>query len=170
METISMAATLVAESELAGAEDPIRLTLTRAELEEALAFDESAELYLEFTREEEQYALDVAWTQEELEQLLTTDGGEITLIFDVGDFVRAIDKDVEAHGLRQRALVLTVAVASAAVATSAAAAAGTAGAAAVKPDAKRFHGIEITAKRFHGVSPDAKRFHGVKPQGTRGGF
>jgi hypothetical protein len=168
MDTISVAATLVPESELAGVDDSIRLTLTQAELEEALAFDESAELHLDVMRDGEQHGLDVIWTQEELEQMLRTGGGEITLMFDSDDFVRAIEDDVEAHGLRQRALVLTVAVASAAVATSTAAAGTTA--ASVKPDAKRFHGIEITAKRFHEVGPDAKRFHGVKPQATRGGF
>jgi len=84
----------------------------------------------------------------------------------------AIDGDVEAHGLRKQALVLTVAVASAATAASAAAAGGTPDGRhfAVTPDAKRFHGIEITTKRFHGVGPDTKRFHGFRPDGTRGGF
>jgi len=108
----------------------------------------------------EQRALSVAWKRDDLERLLELDGSEFTLMFKSDDLERAIDDDVEAHGVRNRALVLSVAVAGAAVAASTAAAAGQHRPASREPSAStdRDH-----RQALPGVSPDAKGFHGVRP-------
>lgn len=60
----------------------------------------------------------VDWDQESLEQILaSTEDQEIELWFDERQLALAFD-DVEAHGLRERAAVLTLAVAAAGVAAS----------------------------------------------------
>jgi len=169
---INTTATLAPTDDVDAADDAVPVTMSRAEVEEVLALEELPELLLDVTRGDgEQHALSVAWTRDDVERLFETDG-DITLLFKGADLERAIADDVEAHGLRKGALVLTVAVASAAAAASSAAAGGgtpdgrhLAGG----PDAKRFHGIEITGRHFHGVAPDAKRFHGIKPASGRWG-
>ena len=60
----------------------------------------------------------VDWDQETLEQLLaSTEDQQIELRFDERELARAFD-DVEGHGLRQRAALLTVAVAAAGASSS----------------------------------------------------
>ena len=120
METMTTTASFVPASELADELDAITATVTRAEVEEALASPEPPELFLELLRNgDEQLELSVAWTRDDLEQLLgDADGSEITLMFERDRLERAINEDVEAHGLRERALVLTVAAATAATAAS----------------------------------------------------
>jgi hypothetical protein len=57
----------------------------------------------------------VTWERKDLESLLRqTEGAAVTLSFDRAVLEQALDEDVEAHGLRERALVLTVAAATAA--------------------------------------------------------
>ena len=83
---------------------------------------------------DERFEVSVAWKQDDLERLLgQTDGDAIRLMFERDDLEQAIG-DVEAHGLRDRALVLTVAAATAAAAAS------TASNAAAAPAAGRLGG------------------------------
>jgi hypothetical protein len=163
MEAIPATAALVGADE-PNAGNGASVRLARQEIEEALALTEPPELALTATAADgRQHELSVAWTRADLERLLASDGPEIELLFDTDELESALDEDVELHDLRRPALVLTVALVGAAAASSAA----TAATPADSPNAKRFHGIELTAKRFHGVEPDAKRFHGVKPDAKR---
>src|SRR5437764_1414662 len=89
--------------------------ISRREVAEALQDSErSPELYLDIERQgEERSTIGISWSHDELEQLLgRASGEEILLTFDRDELQSAFD-DVEAHGLRQRALVLAVATAGA---------------------------------------------------------
>ena len=127
MEVASTNATLVDGRELS---DGVTATIPRAEFEAALASAEPAELFLEVTHpegeaEREKHDVSVRWSRADLERLLAeTSGSEITLAFDRERLERLLaDRDVEAHGFREKALVLTVAAATAATGASSAAAA-----------------------------------------------
>jgi hypothetical protein len=94
----------------------IGTVVTRAEVAEAAAGTElPASLLLDLERigDEATAMVAVDWDQETLEQLLaSTEDQEIGLWFDEGELAMAFD-EVEGHGLRQRAAVLTLAVAAA---------------------------------------------------------
>ncbi len=123
MEVASTKATLVESRDVSGS---VTATIPRAEFEAALASEERAELFLEVSRPEEGLKRDVsvAWSRDDLERLLAdTEGTAITLTFDRSELEEAADPEVEAHGLRDKALVLTVAAAAAAGGASSAAAA-----------------------------------------------
>lgn len=122
MEMTSTTASLVKADDLEAEFAAITATISRAEVEEALGSGERPELFLELMRDgDEQYELSVAWDREDLERMLgETDGEAITLMFERDGLERAVDDDLEAHGLRERALVLTVAAATAAAAASSA--------------------------------------------------
>jgi hypothetical protein len=101
----------------------VTTTLPRAEVEEVLRLEDGPiELYLDLLRPEDGEArtVRVGWDHDDLERILDASSGEtITLGFDRGELEKAFEEaDVEGHGLRERALVLTVAVATAAGATS----------------------------------------------------
>src|SRR5689334_21028915 len=73
----------------------------------------SPELYLDLTQGDERSTIGIGWSHEELEQLLDrANGDDIMFSFDRDELQLAFD-DVEAHGLRDKALVFTVAVAGA---------------------------------------------------------
>jgi hypothetical protein len=73
----------------------------------------SPELYLDLTQGDERSTIGIGWSHEELEQLLdSATGDHILFSFDRDELQLAFD-DVEAHGLREKALVFTVAVAGA---------------------------------------------------------
>jgi hypothetical protein len=76
--------------------------------------DSSPELYLDIDRQgEERSTIGISWSHDELEQLLgRASGDDILLTFDRDELQSAFD-DVEAHGLRQKALIFTVAAAGA---------------------------------------------------------
>jgi hypothetical protein len=119
MDDLRTRARLV-DSDRAGS---IGTVIPRAEIEEAATGTEfPATLLLELERigtesgGEARIAVD--WDQETLEQLLaSTEDREIGLWFDEDELSLAFD-DVEAHGLRQRAAVLAVAVAAAGASTT----------------------------------------------------
>jgi len=99
----------------------IPATFARSEVEDALAADGDVALRLEISRRAdgaddfEAHTLEIAWDRSELEGLLEkTSGDAVTLTFDAGQLADAMDADVEAHDLRERVLVLTVAAATAA--------------------------------------------------------
>jgi hypothetical protein len=102
------------------AEGALTATLPRADIEAALKDDVGADLFLEIARiqngERNDRKIKVAWTKSELEDLLKqASGDQVTLTFDPAEVERMLDDpDFEAHGLRERALVITVAVATAA--------------------------------------------------------
>jgi hypothetical protein len=94
----------------------IGTVVTRTEIAEAAAgteFPASLLLDLERIGDEATAMVAVDWDQEALEQLLaSTQDDEIGLWFDEGELAMAFD-EVEGHGIRQRAAVLTLAVAAA---------------------------------------------------------
>src|SRR4051794_41119510 len=100
----------------------VTATLRRSEIEQAArAGDDSVELLLDVTRghgaDVEAHSLAVEWNQADLDRLLREagDGDEVTIAFDPDEIDAEIDAntDVEAHGLREKALVLSVVAVSA---------------------------------------------------------
>jgi hypothetical protein len=117
---MDMASTRVALVDAFDSPDSVTATIPRAEFEAALASEEPAELFLEVEQpqtgtEGERRDISVAWSRAELEQLLarTTDSA-ITIAFDRDELERLLADDVEAHGMRQKAAVLSIAVVAAA--------------------------------------------------------
>jgi hypothetical protein len=100
----------------------IGTVLTRDEIAETAARGEfPATLLLELDREgTAQARVAVDWDEHMLDQLLaSTEDEEIALWFDERELARAFDEpDVEAHGLRERAAVLAIAVTAAGVSTT----------------------------------------------------
>ena len=157
----STRAALVGINDLDAEFAAVTATLPRAEVEEAAQADEPPELVLEVQRQGEDdgaAAVSVEWTRADLERLLrNTTGDKVTLVFRRDQLEEAVSAaDVEAHGLRERMLVLTVAAATAAAAGSSIASAapdsgvgpgqGTAAVSAVHDEAGlTTRGIEATA-------------------------
>jgi hypothetical protein len=112
MEVASTKASLVGTRDFA---DSVTATIPRAEFEAALATDEPAELFIEVKQPSGDTGdLAVAWDRADLERLLSeSTGPTVTLAFE-RDELEGILADVEAHGIRQKALILTVAAAAAA--------------------------------------------------------
>jgi hypothetical protein len=128
MEQVRARAALAPAS---GLDDGLSTTIARSEIQDALAADEAPiELMLDLTRFSDGEATEtrnvaIAWERSDLEQLLkAAQGDEIVLTFDRETLRQAMEDDVEGHGIRETALLLTVA---------AAAAAGTAAGAAAEP-------------------------------------
>jgi hypothetical protein len=117
---------LVDASTLSARPQQIAATLPRLELEEASRLQEPPELILDLERRSngdvEAHTLRVAWTDDQLKELLRDSSGEdITLFFDAGELQAALaDEDIEAHGMREKtAAVITVAAMAAGVAAAA---------------------------------------------------
>jgi hypothetical protein len=111
---------------------PITAVLARSELEAALRADESAGLWFEFEREdEEMHRLTIELGSADLEEILRlSTGDEVVFAIDADPVVSLFDEpDVEAHGMRG-ALAIAVVAAAVAAPTSLAAAPQTASAAA----------------------------------------
>ena len=95
------------------AERAVTTIVPREEIAGALhAPDRSPELYLDVTRGEERGTIGISWSPDELERLLEGTGDDIVLTFDRHELETVFD-DVEAHGLREKALVFAVAAAGA---------------------------------------------------------
>ena len=92
----------------------ITTIVPRVEVAEALRDrDRSPELYLDLDRGDEQSTIAIGWSHDELEKLLDrASGDDIVFTFDRDELISMFD-EVEAHGLREKALVFTVAVAGA---------------------------------------------------------
>jgi hypothetical protein len=90
-------------------------SISRTEIEEAMGAAEPLELILDITRFSDGEAAEtrsvaVAWQPRDLEQLLRQAEGErVTLTFDGEALRQVMEEDVEAHGLREKAVVLAVA-------------------------------------------------------------
>jgi len=100
----------------------VTATLRRSEIEQATrSGDESVELLLDVRRGQgadvEAHSLAVEWSPADLDRLLreADEADEVTIAFDRDEMGAAMDAetDVEAHGLREKALVLTVVAVSA---------------------------------------------------------
>lgn len=99
----------------------VTAVLSRADIEHAARADERAELMLDVQHgagpDVEAHTLSVVWTRDDLEKLLESDPrDEVTITFDREQLEDALmlEADVEAHGLRQKALIFTVLVGTAA--------------------------------------------------------
>ena len=96
----------------------VTATVRREEVEEALRSHERPELFLDVARASEQETRRIAvdWEREDLGELLrTARGDEVVFHFDQRELEQALEEpEVEGHGLRERALVLTVAATAAA--------------------------------------------------------
>jgi hypothetical protein len=141
-------------------------TVPRGEVEEALRADAGpVDLLLDVERvaedgdgrETQRVAL--AWEHEDLERLLASaSGDEVSLTFDEEELRRLLDEDVEAHGMRQKLAVISVAAGMAAIGAGSAAAAaapsgGSAGSTPVAASATHATASEISTG-LTGVSSD----------------
>jgi MYXO-CTERM domain-containing protein len=111
MDEVSMKAKLV---DSVGAAPGLTFTLPRSEVDEALqAGAEESELLLDVVQatngHKEQRRVAVAWEPADLERLAREGTGErITLAIDPESLEQAFQTDVEAHGIRQTALALSI--------------------------------------------------------------
>jgi hypothetical protein len=171
MEQMTARAALVPASDLG---DGLTTTIPRSDIQAVLAAEEEPiELVLDITRFSDGEAaatreISVAWERTDLEQLLSgAQGDDIVLTFDREALGRATD-DVEAHGLRETALVL--AVAATAVAGGAASAAAEPGASyggttpivqSTSPDDRAFARGQVATG--DGIAADDRAFARVPP-------
>jgi hypothetical protein len=176
MDTTSVRARLVEPTDLDEEFRAITATIPRSEVEAALSSELRPELYLDVRRpgaaEAEERTVAVAWEKDDLERLL--DGARqdaITFSFAYDELERAFDApDVEAHGFRERALVLTVAAVAATGAGAAGAAAGIdggTGATTTAAAAQVTHGEAATASTL--VQPPANDEAGLSSRGIQVG-
>jgi hypothetical protein len=128
MEVTSTKAALVPSGDIAG-ESRLTVTLPRVDVEAALAEPEMPELVLDVLRatggepDVEKHQISVSWDPADIRQLLErTPGDAISFAFEPGELEKLITDDTELHGLREKALVLSVAVVAAAGGASVAAA------------------------------------------------
>jgi hypothetical protein len=117
MQELSARAALVTAPEVT---DGLTTVVSREEVTEALrAADSPLDLILDVTRfsngdPAETRNLTVAWERGDLEELLRqSEGDQIVLTFDREAIRQAMEADVEAHGIREKALVLAVAAVAA---------------------------------------------------------
>jgi hypothetical protein len=118
MEDLRTQAQLVAFDPARAGTGSIGTVISRAEIADAAARKEfPATLLLDLDRvgTAAQARVAVDWDEPTLEKVLgSTEDNEIALWFDEGELARAFDeRDVEGHGLRQRAAVLAIAVTAA---------------------------------------------------------
>jgi hypothetical protein len=135
-----------ARAEVADAVDDSRLAVSvpRNEVERVLATDEEVDLVLDVVRtngEREKRRIFLTWDREALRHLVDQGGERIIVAIDPDSLQKALDADVEAHGLREMGATLAIAV-------TALGGAGAAGAAvtegAFQPFVTDFPSIEAT--------------------------
>jgi hypothetical protein len=104
-----------ARAEVADAVDDSRLAVSvpRNEVERVLATDEEVDLVLDVVRtngEREERRIFLAWDREALRHLVDQGGERIIVAIDPDSLQKALDADVEAHGLREMGATLAIAV------------------------------------------------------------
>jgi hypothetical protein len=104
-----------ARADMADAVDDARLAVSvpRDEVERILATDEEVDLVLDVVRtngEREERRIFLAWDREALRRLVDQGGERIVLAIDPDSLQKALDADVEAHGLREVGATLAIAV------------------------------------------------------------
>jgi hypothetical protein len=118
MEEVAGTAKLV-DAAAVGAGSALTATLPRSDIEAALQDDAGADLFLEIARiqngERNDRRIKVEWSREDLEQLLQSSSGDtVSCTFDADELERMLnDPDFEAHGIKEKAAIVTVAVAAA---------------------------------------------------------
>jgi hypothetical protein len=123
MEEVAGTARLV-DPAAVGAGSALTATLPRTDIEAALQDEAGADLFLEIARiqngERNDRRIKVEWSHEDLETLLQSSNGEIvSCTFDADELERMLnDPDFEAHGLKEKAAIVTVAVAAAFASTA----------------------------------------------------
>ena len=117
MEAITARASLVPAADVG---EGLTTSLSRSEIEDVLASEEAPiELVLDVTRFSdgeagETHNVAVSWERSDLERLLQgAQGDEVVLTFDREALSRAIESDVEGHGIRETVLALAVAATAA---------------------------------------------------------
>jgi hypothetical protein len=118
MEEVASTPKLVDPADV-DAKSGLTATLPRSDIETALKDEAGADLFLEIARiqngERDDRTVKVTWSREELEDLLRRASGDaVTLTFSQDELQRLLDDDVEAHGLREKIVVLSIAAATAA--------------------------------------------------------
>ena len=122
METTSATAQLVGTRDmLAAFPNAVTTTIARGDIEEALSSDLPTELFLDVLRpahagvEAETRTVTVMWDRADLASLLEdNDADAMTFSFDGDELERAFDDpEFEGHGLRETAMIITVAAAAA---------------------------------------------------------
>ncbi len=110
-------------------QEGLTTSLPRSEVEQALAVEDAPlELVLDLTRFADGEPTDtgrvaVAWERSDLERILQeTEGDRVDFTFDRAALLQAMESDVEAHGIREKVLVLAVAVTAASGAAASASA------------------------------------------------
>jgi hypothetical protein len=127
MEEVAGTAKLV-DPAAVGAGSALTATLPRTDIEAALQDEAGADLFLEIARiqngERNDRRIKVEWSREDLDTLLQSSNGEtVSCTFDADELERMLnDPDFEAHGLREKAAIITVAIAGAAAMASGASA------------------------------------------------
>jgi hypothetical protein len=163
MSETSTTAMLVGTPDSPGVQsNAVTATVPRDEIEAAMRSEPPAELILEILRRTEEESdverrtLSVAWTRGDLETLAHLPGSDaVTFYFDSVELERALEgEDVEGHGLREAAVVLSIAAAAAVGAGSAAA--------AVAPDAVSVSPAAEVAAVGHDEASLADRGIGVQ--------
>jgi hypothetical protein len=126
MEEIAARASLVPAANVG---QGLTTSVSRSEIEDALASEETPiQLVLEITRFSdggagEMRSVAVSWERTDLEQLLKeAQGDNVVLTFDREALRQAVESDVDAHGMREKLLVLAVAATAATGAAASAAA------------------------------------------------
>ena len=105
-----------------GAGSALTATLPRSDLEAALQDEAGADLFLEIARiqngERNDRRIAIACTREDLERMLQGASGDaVSITFDGDELERMLDDpDFEAHGLKEKAAVFSVAIVGAAAA------------------------------------------------------
>jgi hypothetical protein len=126
MEEIAARASLVPAADVG---QGLTTSVSRSEIEDVLASGETPiQLVLEITRFSdgeagEMRSVAVSWERTDLEQLLKeAQGDNVVLTFDREALRQAVESDVDAHGMREKLLVLAVAATAATGAAASAAA------------------------------------------------
>jgi hypothetical protein len=117
MEEIAARASLVPAADVG---QGLTTSVSRSEIEDVLASEETPiQLVLEITRFSdgeagEMRSVAVSWERTDLEQLLKeAQGDNVVLTFDREALRQAVESDVDAHGMREKLLVLAVAATAA---------------------------------------------------------
>ena len=111
MQELDAQATVVDTGGISGG---LTTTIARSDVQSALQETDIPPLVLDIQRGEESNSVALTWKRDDLERLLSeATGDQIQLTFDRAAIEQAFD-DVEAHGMREKAAVIAVAVAGAA--------------------------------------------------------
>src|SRR5918999_1949263 len=164
MEDLTTRAQLVDSQEVEAR--GVTATIARGEIERALAAEDGpADLILDvsqFGDQQETRQVAVEWDRADLERLLGQARGDtVTLAFDRVSLEQALEApEVEGHGLREKALVLTVAAATAAGAAGVAQAVPDIGGAGGSASGPAAYAIE-SARSAEAAAPEGAAMYGA---------